>query len=254
MTLAGKAVLITGAGSGIGSATAVRAARRGAAVALVGRRAEALEHTAAQVREAVGEGSRVAVLAGDVGKAPEVERVVAAAAEHFGRIDGLVNNAGTARFSALEDARIDELDTMLDTHLRGPVLLIQACLPHLRRSGGSVVNVSSVGGVLSLPGRSLYGASKAALNHLTRSLARELAPAVRVNAVLPGPVETPMYDDLGLDADGVDELREGLLSATPMGRFGRPEEIAEWVCLLLDEESSAWVTGALLPVDGGRTA
>lgn len=105
-----------------------------------------------------------------------------------------------------------------------------------------------------MPGRSFYGASKAALNSLTRSLARELAPDVRVNAVLPGPVDTPMWSDLGLDPEQAASLRSSLLAATPMGRFGRPDEVARWVCGLLDPELSGWITGALIAVDGGRTS
>ncbi|MYW03141.1 SDR family oxidoreductase [Streptomyces sp. SID3343] len=254
MALAGKVVLITGAGSGIGSAIAAGAAAAGASVALVGRRADALEATAALVRRIAGEHTRIAVLPGDMRTGAEAERVTAAAIDRLGRIDGLVNNAGVARFAPLESATSEDLDAMLDTHVRGPVALIRACLPSLRTHRGSVVNVSSVGGTLAMPGRSLYGASKAALNSLTRSLARELAPAVRVNAVLPGPVETPMYDDLGLDAHATAALRANLLAGTPMGRFGTPDEVAHWVCTLLDDERSAWVTGVLMPVDGGRTA
>ncbi|MYS81170.1 SDR family oxidoreductase [Streptomyces sp. SID5474] len=252
--LAGRAILVTGAGSGIGAAVAVRAACAGASVALVGRRVEALEETAALVRRAVGEQAGVAVLPWDVRIDAGADALVGAAIDRLGRIDGLVNNAGVARFAPLESATSEDLDAMLDTHVRGPVALIRACLPALRAHRGSVVNVSSVGGALAMPGRSLYGASKAALNSLTRSLARELAPDVRVNAVLPGPVETPMYDDLGLDGPATAALRAGLLAGTPMGRFGTPDEVAHWVCALLDAERSGWVTGVLLPIDGGRTA
>lgn len=254
MALTGKVVLVTGAGSGIGAAVAVRAACAGASVALVGRRVGALEETAALIRRTAGERTRTAVLPWDVRAEPGADRLVGAAIERLGRIDGLVNNAGVARFAPLEDAASADLDAMLDTHIRGPVALIRACLPALRADRGSVVNVSSVGGVLAMPGRSLYGASKAALNSLTRSLAHELAPDVRVNAVLPGPVETPMYDDLGLDEPATAALRAGLLAGTPMGRFGTPDEVAHWVCALLDAERSGWITGVLLPVDGGRTA
>jgi NAD(P)-dependent dehydrogenase (short-subunit alcohol dehydrogenase family) len=171
---------------------------------------------------------------------------------HFGGLDALVNNAGTARFSSIENAALTDLEAMLDAHLRGPINLIQASLPSLRSARGSIVNVSSVGGVIAMPGRSMYGATKAALNHLTRSLALELAPEVRVNAVLPGPVNTPIYDDLGLTVEQRDLLRTKLTHQTPMGRFAEPCEIAQWVCRLISEDSS-WVTGALMCIDGGRS-
>lgn len=253
MTLARRTVLVTGAGSGIGSAVAVRAAAEGARVALVGRRAERLKETAALADRATDGAARTLVVADDVSTQQGAHRVAALVTESFGGLDGLVNNAGTARFAPLEEAECADLDAMLATHVRGPAMLTQGCLKALRAGGGSVVNVSSVGGAVAMPGRALYGASKAALNHLTRSLAVELAPRVRVNCVLPGPVETPMYDDLGLDAHQTSALRDGLLRATPMGRFGTPDEVARWVCALLDEEKAGWITGALLPVDGGRT-
>jgi NAD(P)-dependent dehydrogenase (short-subunit alcohol dehydrogenase family) len=190
----------------------------------------------------------------DVSRPEEVERAVKSALERFGRLDGLVNNAGAARFARIEDADLADLEAMLDANVRGPVNLIRTCLPALREGGGAIVNVSSIGGVLATPGRSFYGATKAAVNSLTRSLARELAPSVRVNAVLPGPVETPIYDGLGLSEEETLQLRQELIQATPMGRFGQPAEIARWVCNLLDDELAGWVTGALVCIDGGRSA
>jgi NAD(P)-dependent dehydrogenase (short-subunit alcohol dehydrogenase family) len=165
----------------------------------------------------------------------------------------VVNNAGLARFGKLDEIDLSEFEDMLRINVRAPAELIRCALPQLRRNRGSVVNVTSVAGVLSMPGRSFYGASKAALNSLTKSLARELAPDVRINAILPGPVDTPMWSELGLSDAGTQSLRTDLMASTPMGRFGGGDEIARWVCLLLDTEVSGWVTGALIPVDGGRT-
>jgi NAD(P)-dependent dehydrogenase (short-subunit alcohol dehydrogenase family) len=253
MGLAGRTVLVTGAGSGIGRAVASQLLRSGADVVLIGRRAGLLTDVADAALAARATGSAM-VAACDVGDTGAVDQVVSAALARFGRIDGLVNSAGVARFASLETAATADLEDMLDAHLRGPVNLLRACLPALRERHGAVVNVSSVGGALAMPHRSLYGASKAALNSLTRSWALELAPGVRVNAILPGPVETPMYDELGLNGPQTIALRRSLLAATPMGRFGRPSEVADWVCLLLDPERAGWMTGVLLPVDGGRTA
>lgn len=256
MSLTGKVVLVTGAGSGIGRAVTHTLVAAGACVILFGRREALLQRVSGEViRARYGQpGARVLAVPVDIAVPAAVSLGVATGLREFGRLDGLVNNAGLARFGRIEEIGLDDIDSMIDVNLRGPVHLIRACLPALREVGGSIVNVSSVGGVLAMPGRSCYGATKAALNSLTRSLARELAPRVRVNAVLPGPVDTPMYSDLGLTAEETGQLRRDMLDATPMGRFGQPEEVARWVCNLLDDELSSWVTGALISVDGGRTA
>nr|AGS49565.1 short-chain dehydrogenase/reductase SDR [uncultured bacterium esnapd9] len=246
--IAGRTVIVTGAGTGMGRAITEHLLARGANVAAVGRREAAL-------RELTGcGGERVEVIATDITRPGSAEQVVAAVIARFGTVHGLVNNAGLARFAPLETASDEDFDGLLATNVRAPAALIRAALPHLRVERGAVVNVSSVGGVLAMPGRSFYGASKAALNSLTRSLARELAPDVRVNAVLPGPVDTPMWDNMGLDAGQSASLRSSLLAATPMARFGEPAEVAGWVCGLLDPDFSGWITGALIPVDGGRTS
>ncbi|MGI8312741.1 SDR family NAD(P)-dependent oxidoreductase [Saccharopolyspora hattusasensis] len=250
-SLAGRHILITGAGSGIGQAAAVEAVTEGARVTLVGRRPDALAETV----ELIDADRQVDALAcpADIADPTAVDRIVTTSTENFGPVDGLVNNAGIARFEAIEQARPEDLDLMFRVHVYGPARLIQHCLPSLRERRGSIVNVTSVGGALATPRRSFYGATKAAINHLTRSLAVELAPEVRVNAILPGPVDTPIYDDLGISAVETAELRSRLSEATPLARFGRSEEVAHWVCLLLGD-ASAWMTGVLLPVDGGRCA
>ncbi|MGW5266180.1 SDR family NAD(P)-dependent oxidoreductase [Microbispora sp. NPDC004025] len=248
MTLVGQSVIVTGAGTGIGRCVAACAAGLGADVTVVGRRQAPLKELA---EHAVGS---INVVPADVTAPGAAEEIVAATLDRFGRLDAVVNNAGLARFGRLGEIDPGDFDALLSVNVRAPAEMIRCALPHLRASRGAVVNISSVGGVLSMPGRSYYGASKAALNSLTRSLARELAPDVRVNAVLPGPVDTPMWDDAGMTAKQAQALRDGVLSATPMGRFGDGEEIARWVCSLLDPELSGWITGALIPIDGGRTA
>lgn len=247
MTLQGLSVIVTGAGSGIGRAIAEHAARNGAHVTIAGRREVALKETAERID------GPVEIVAADLGRPGGAATVVAAAIARFGRLDGVVNNAGLARFGAIDEVEPDALDAMFAVNVRGPVELIQSALPQLRANEGSIVNVSSVGGVLSMPGRSFYGATKAALNSLTKSLAKELAPHVRVNGVLPGPVDTPMWTELGMTEAQTENLRVNLLADTPMGRFGEGDEVARWVCCLLDPDFSGWMTGALIPVDGGRT-
>ncbi|MEE1835720.1 SDR family NAD(P)-dependent oxidoreductase [Streptomyces sp. SP17KL33] len=248
MTLAGKSVIITGAATGIGRGITECVLKEGAVVTVVGRREEPLRELAERFGDAVH------VVAQDVAAPGAAERIVAAATMRFGGIDAVVNNAGLARFGTLDAADPALFDAMFAVNVRAPAELVRCALPHLRDRRGSIVNISSVGGVLAMPGRSFYGATKAALNSLTRSLAVELAPDVRVNAILPGPVLTPMWDGTGLDTAGAERLRAGLIASTPMGRFGEHREVGRWVCLLIDPEVSGWVTGALMPVDGGRTA
>ncbi|MFJ3232894.1 SDR family NAD(P)-dependent oxidoreductase [Streptomyces sp. NPDC086787] len=251
MSLSDRTVVVTGAGSGIGRATCVALSRAGARVGAVGRRKEPLAALCEELRHEPGD---VMALPADVGSAAEVEEAVRALTERSGPVTGIVNNAGLARFAPLSSASLSDLDAMFAVHVRGPVNVLRACLPSLREHGGAVVNVSSVGGALAMPDRSLYGATKAAVNSLTRSWAQELAPRIRVNAILPGPVDTSMYADLGLTGAQTETLRANLIASTPLGRFGRPAEVARWITLLLDEDESGWITGALVPVDGGRTS
>lgn len=248
MSLSGRSVIVTGAGSGIGRSIAATAAGQGARVSLVGRREAQLKQAATEI-----EGETHVVVA-DVAGHDFAGEVVDSVVERFGEIDVVVNNAGQARFGRLDAVDLAEFSSMLAVNVVGPAGLIRAALPFLRRGQGAVVNVSSVAGVLSMPGRSFYGASKAAINSLTRSLARELAPEIRVNAVLPGPVDTPLWTTLGLTEAQTEALRDGLIADTPMNRFGGADEVARWVCALADPEFSGWITGALIPVDGGRTS
>lgn len=247
---AGLRLVVTGGGSGIGAAVVARAAGLGADVLAVGRRADRLAEVTAKA-QADGAGTAVPYTV-DVTVPGAAARIAERAGDVLGGVDALVNNAGHAVFDRLEDATEADLRGMVDTNLVAPALLIRALLPQLRASRGCVVNVSSVGGVLAMPNRSFYGASKAALNSLTRSLAVELAPEVRVNAVLPGPVDTGLWDLAA--GEGADALREGIVAGTPLGRFGLASEVAAWVCHLVDPQSSSWVTGSLVSVDGGRAA
>jgi NAD(P)-dependent dehydrogenase (short-subunit alcohol dehydrogenase family) len=248
MTLAGKSVVVTGAATGIGRGITECVLKSGANVTIVGRREGPLR----ELEDLYGDA--VTVVARDICAPGAAGQIVAAAIDTFGGLDAVVNNAGLARFGRLDAIDPAQFDAMFDVNVRAPAELIRCALPQLRANRGSVVNISSVGGVLSMPGRAFYGATKAAINSLTRSLAREFAPDVRVNAIMPGPVDTPMWNETGLDGAGIRQLRVDLLASTPMGRFGEDTEIGRWVCLLLDSELSGWITGALMPVDGGRTA
>jgi NAD(P)-dependent dehydrogenase (short-subunit alcohol dehydrogenase family) len=238
-----RTAVVTGGGSGIGRAVAVDLAERGADVLVVGRRADALAATASR-----HPGIRTHVA--DVGDAGDVAAIVPAALAGRGRLDVLVNNAGMGRPAALGDITADDAATMWTTNVLGPVLLAQAALPHLRAGGGSIVNVSSTFGAKPAPGISLYGATKAALEQLTRSWALELAEhGVRVNAVAPGPTESEALAAMGLSPDEIARLQAHEAATIPLGRRGRPEDVAPWVRALADP--TRWVTGQVVGVDGG---
>lgn len=246
--LEGLRVVVTGAGSGLGRAIAVDLAAAGCLLVLAGRRIDPLLETAEACRP-----HQVTVRRCDIAQADAAAELVEATVADLGGLDAVINNAGLARFGALATATSGIHEQLLATNLIGPAQLIRAAVEPLSRHGrGSVVNIGSVGGLLALPHRAAYGASKAALHHLTRSLARELAPHIRVNAIAPGAIDTPMYDDLGLEAAAVDQLRRDMIDTTPLGRMGRPEEVAPWVRMLLGPAGS-FVTGSLIVVDGGRS-
>jgi NAD(P)-dependent dehydrogenase (short-subunit alcohol dehydrogenase family) len=239
-----KTVIVTGAGSGIGRATAIAFANAGANVLGVGRREESLHETASKH-------PGVTTFVADVCADGASEAVVAEAARRWGRVDVLVNNAGAAAIVPLGDvtgARITELFAL---NVTAPSLLARAALPYLRDVRGSIVNVSSTFGHKPFPGGSHYAASKSAIESLTRSWALELAgDDVRVNAVAPGPTESGALVAAGLPDEVVEKIKQDEAEQIPLGRRGRPEEIAAWIVHLADP-ASTWLTGQILTVDGG---
>jgi NAD(P)-dependent dehydrogenase (short-subunit alcohol dehydrogenase family) len=239
-------VIVTGAGTGIGAAAARRLAAGGWNVALVGRRAALLEAVAAEIDK---QGGKSLVVAADLAEAATARAVIARTADAFGGIDALVNNAAVIKVLPLADYTTEILDQHWAVNIRAPFLLIQAALPHLKKQGGAVVNISSSSGTLLRPGQSVYGMTKHALEYLSRSLAGELAPdRIRVNALALGPVDTPIHETWATDLKAA---YEWLAKQVPLGRIAEAGEIARWIELLISPDSG-WMTGAVIPLDGGQ--
>lgn len=241
---AGRTALVTGGGSGIGRAVAVALANRGMRVLVTGRRAVALNATA---ELAPG----ITPFPADVTDQAGTQRAVQAAVAISGRLDLLVNNAAVLGPAPLGEIDPSTARQVWETNVLGLVLLTQAALPHLAASKGSVINVSSAFGAKPAPGVSQYGASKAAVNQLTRSWALELAGrGIRVNAVAPGPTETGALHRSGRTPEQVEQIKARERQRIPLGRRGEPGDVAYWVVALADPAAS-WITGQVIGVDGG---
>jgi NAD(P)-dependent dehydrogenase (short-subunit alcohol dehydrogenase family) len=240
-----KIVIVTGGSSGIGRAAALRFARQGHKVLVTGRRAAPLEETVAEHPSIVG-------LVADAASAEDASRTIAKAVDLWGRVDTLINNAGAGAILPLADTTADRMTDIFSVNVLGPSLLASAAVPHLRATRGTIINVSSTFGHKPTAGLSHYAASKAALEHLTRCWALELAPfGVRVNAVAAGPTESgALTGMMGLTQGQAAAVKEQERARIPLGRRGVPDDVAEWIVRLAGT-ASEWVTGQVIAVDGG---
>ena len=248
--LDGKVALITGAGSGIGRASALAFAREGAKVAVADIVVEGGEETVRMVKEAGGEAFFIKV---DVSNAADVEAMVNAVVDTYGRIDCAYNNAGIeGRLASTDEYPEDVFDKVIDINLTGVWLCMKYELPHMLKQGsGAIVNTASGAGLIGVAGMSAYVASKHGVVGLTKTAALEYAKSgIRVNAVCPGLIQTPMVERITADQP---QLGEALVAAEPVGRTGKPEEIAESV-VWLSSDAASFVTGHAMSVDGGYVA
>jgi len=242
-----RVAVVTGAGTGIGAATARLLAEKGLSVVLVGRRAELLEKNAARIAAA---GGRAHVLADDIADPAAPKRIVDATLATFGGLDVIVNNAATIKTGPLDAYTQEDFDYHIAVNVKSIFFLIQEALPALRASSdAAIVNISSVVGSIVKPGNALYGMTKAAVEYLSRALAHELAAdRIRVGCIASGSVKTPIHV---LWAGSIENAERDLVPRIPLGRMAEPEELAYWVYQLVAPETG-FMTGDVLHVDGGQ--
>jgi len=243
--LTGKVAVITGANSGIGLETAKRFVEEGAQVVITGRRKDELDKAAAEI------GENVVAVQGDVSHLEDLDRLYAEVKAKFGHIDILFANAGLGQVSPLGAVTEEHFDREFDVNVKGLFFSVQKALP-LFKDGGSIILNSSVAGHKGIGGFSVYSATKAAVRSFARSWTSDLKDRkIRVNAISPGPIETPIFGKMGLTEEQSAEFANSIISSVPLGRVGQSEEVAAAATFLASDESS-YITGIDLSVDGGQ--
>ena len=245
--LKGKVAVVTGASKGIGASIALQLAAEGAAVVV--NYASSKEGAERVVSQITAKGGKAKAVLANVAKKPDIERLFAETKAAFGRLDILVNNAGIYEFLPLEAITPDHFHKQFDINVLGLLLTTQEAVKHFGQSGGTIINISSVVATLGPPNGSVYSATKAAINVITRSLAKELGPRkIRVNAINPGMVETEGMHSAGFAES---DFRRQIEAQTPLGRIGQPQDIAP-AAVFLASADSGWITGETLYISGGH--
>lgn len=252
MKLNGKVALITGGSLGLGKYTAILFAKEGAKVVITGRTEKTLKET---VQEAKKEGLTIDYLVSDVAKEKDCKEAVDYTMKKYGKIDILFNNAGVLPVGTTHETSVEDWDYVFNINVKGTWLMSKYTIPHmLNRGSGCIVNNSSILGLKAVPGVAAYNATKGAVTQLTRSMALEYAAkGIRVNAICPGTIVTPMVDNLLDKFEDKKAAEELFTSFHPIGRLGRPEEIAHAVLFLCDD-NVGFMNGTMLSVDGGWIA
>lgn len=244
--LTNKVAIITGGTTGIGFATAKRFIDEGAKVVLTGTNPKTLEVAKAEL------GGKAEVVASDASKEADVKALFDGVVQKHGKVDVLFLNAGIAKFSPWELHSEEDFDKQFAINVKGPWLAIKHAIPVLN-DGASIIATTSVANKMGMPGTSAYAATKAALQQMVRTAAAELSPRkIRVNAVSPGPIETPIFDKTGMAPEEIEQMAAGIQSQVALGRFGSSEEVANVAAFLASDESS-YVQGQEFVVDGGMT-
>jgi NAD(P)-dependent dehydrogenase (short-subunit alcohol dehydrogenase family) len=242
--LEGKVAVVTGGNSGIGLAAAKRFQEEGAKVAISGRSKKTLDEAVKTI------GNGVVAVQSDVAKLSDVDKLFSEVSRKLGKIDILFVNAGIAKFVPLAETSESAYDEQFDINIKGAYFTIQKALPFLN-NGASIILNTSVADSTGTAGTSAYSATKAALRSLARTAAAELVGrGIRVNAIAPGPIVTPIFGRTGLSKEAFDELAKGIVDKVPMKRFGQPEEVAAAVAFLASQDAS-YITGVEINVDGG---
>lgn len=240
----GKVAVVTGGNSGIGLAAAKAYAREGAQVAITGRSESTLAAAAKEI------GPETLAIRSDVSRLPEIATAMGRIKERFGRIDALFVNAGVGRFVPLEEVTETFFDETMGTNVKGAFFTIQKAVP-LFSEGAAVVLNASINAHWGLPNSSVYGASKAAVVNMAKTLSADLLPrGVRVNVVSPGPIETPIFERMGMSREQLGQMKEWITGQIPLKRFGHPDDIAAAVLYLTSDESR-FIVGTELVIDGG---
>ncbi|MFZ0579598.1 MAG: SDR family oxidoreductase [Candidatus Acidiferrales bacterium] len=243
--LEGKVAVVTGGNSGIGLAAAKRLKDEGARVAISGRSKKTLDEAVKIL------GKDALAVQSDVAKLGEIDKLFAAVSEKFGKIDVLFVNAGVAKFVPLDAVTEEHFDEIFDVDAKGAYFTIQKALPYLNDGASIILNTSVAGQKGFANGSTVYSATKAALRSFARSVAAELVGRnIRVNAVAPGPIVTPIFGRTGLSQEAIDGFTKELISIVPMKRLGKPEEVAGVVAFLASPDAS-YITGVEINVDGG---
>lgn len=250
MNFSGKVVLITGASSGIGAAAAETFAKLGASLVLTGRNINNLK----EVANKCSVNNQPLLVPGDVTKESDNERLVAATLEKYGKLDVLVNNAGIIETGTIENTSMEQFDRVMNTNIRSIYHLTMLAVPHLVKTKGNIVNVSSVNGIRSFPGVLAYNISKVGVDQFTRCVALELAAkGVRCNCVNPGVTVTNLHKRGGMDQETYEKFLKHSQTTHALGRPGTADEVAQAIAYLASDLAS-FSTGVSLPVDGGRHA